>query len=76
MTKPRHPSKKAKVVATSGAVIIYTEEGNVVITPKLAAVIAEQLPEMAELAASAAKEDEEKNSRPFPEMPWREGFVQ
>lgn len=48
--QPRKPSSQAQVVATTGAVIVLTKEGNVVLTPDLALQVASQLPEIAAAA--------------------------
>jgi hypothetical protein len=43
----RKPSTGAHLAAVQGAVVIHTPDGNVVITPELAANIAKKLPEIA-----------------------------
>lgn len=49
---PRRPATAGHLVALSGAILIHTQDGNVVITPQLARDMAKQIPQLANQAES------------------------
>jgi hypothetical protein len=51
--KPRRPCNAANLAVVTGAVVIHTPDGSVVLTPNLARDIAAQLPSLANLSESA-----------------------
>lgn len=51
----RKPSSKARVLATTGAIIIHTSDGNVVMTPGLARAISAHLVKLADLAEMTSR---------------------
>jgi hypothetical protein len=50
--KTRQPSQAGQLVTVTGAVIVHTAEGTIVVTPKLARELAQHLP----LAATKAEQ--------------------
>jgi hypothetical protein len=54
----RKPSTRAQLIALPNAVVIHTEEGNVIITPQLAKDIHENLPQITKQAEKYKKEED------------------
>ncbi|MBI5954402.1 MAG: hypothetical protein HY865_22320 [Chloroflexi bacterium] len=57
----RKPSDRAQLIALPKAVMIYTEEGSVVLTPRLAKDIQANLGQITERAENFDKEVEDKS---------------
>lgn len=47
---PRKPATAGNLVALTGAILIHTTDGNVVLTPQLARDMAKQIPQLANQA--------------------------
>lgn len=54
--KPRTPSTYGRLIALTGAVVVWTRDGNIVITPELARQISNNL-------SHVADESEKQNAR-------------
>lgn len=57
----RKPSNRAQLIALPNAVMVYTDEGSIIVTPQLAKDIQEKLPEITRQAENKSKKAEKKN---------------